>query len=26
VFGDVEHGDAAALGGEEVVHGVGPYF
>jgi hypothetical protein len=22
VFGDVEHGDAAALGGGEIVHGV----
>jgi hypothetical protein len=24
VFGDVEHGHAAALGGGEVVHGIGP--
>jgi hypothetical protein len=26
VFGDVEHGHAAALGGGEIVHGGGPYY
>jgi hypothetical protein len=26
MFGDIEHGDAAALGGGEIVHGGGPYF
>jgi hypothetical protein len=26
VFGNVEHGDAAALGGGEIVHGDGPCF
>jgi hypothetical protein len=26
VFGDVEHGDAAALGGGEIVHGLKPSY
>jgi hypothetical protein len=26
MFGDVEHGDAAALGGGKVVHGGGPCY